>query len=577
VVRNLDGVEGGEGMVVRAERTPFAGDPVGYRGPVSLKLLTGASDTQVAALQARWYRLSQIEHPNLARPLEAFTGPGLSRHPDLSPAPDERTDVCYLSTIWVEGKGLRELLPLDPAGVVDLVWDIAAGLKALHRRELIHRDLHPGNVIVDGSGHAVLIDFGSTRPADGTVTATVSGVLGFIAPECLHGQETAATDRWGLGTLTVFMLLGHPQGQVREDQLRAELETALAGIGGRRQAVDLICQMVDTDPDTRPHDVVGWARDLAACLEPVSPRRRWLLRAAAVVSVVALGAGLAVRTLQSDSDSSTPSTEAPAAERSPTCERSTPGQDALAGAISNLAPDACLAGAASIVGDTTYQPLQTPAGDPTGGVLLLPDGTSVRLTEAMWTSFQAIAGNLVPDNAVRFRGNPAGVRRLDDPPAVIMQLGRGVLIGPRDDTQMFWVPGPVMNLWLQHGGSEGDLGFPTSNPYIDAEGVHLDFERGVMHSYGDADAIAAIVAGGPVDPLVEHPTSEVDLTTPDLAGHIVQQLNGTRWWVDDESVRHWIPDNATWECLGGVDNVHLDGLHGWEIAALPLGPAATCN
>ena len=46
-----------------------------------------------------------------------------------------------------------------------------------------HRDLHPGNVIVRPDGSAVVIDFGTVRPDDGTATTTIAGVVGFIAPE----------------------------------------------------------------------------------------------------------------------------------------------------------------------------------------------------------------------------------------------------------------------------------------------------------------------------------------------------------------------------------------------------------
>ena len=588
VVSDVEGVEGGEGLVVRAERRTFAGDPVGYTGPVSLKLLTGASPARVAAVRARWERLARIEHPNLARPLETFTGPGLSRHPDRAPLPDESHDVCYVATVWVDGRGLRELVPLDPAPAFDLVGGIAAGLEALHRHDLMHRDLHPGNVVVDTRGHAVLIDFGSTRSAAGPMTTTVSGVMGFIAPDSLHGRESPATDRWGLGTLTVFMLLGHPQGQFREHQLRSDLDTALKGIGQRRRAVDLICGMVDADPDERPPDAVEWARELQECLSRRQQRRRQMLALAAAGALL-LGAEFALRTQDggpegtANDDAAADNADPPAAPADPTatpppCEHSATGGSPLDAAVAQLAPEACLAGAPDTIADASFQALGTPEGDPEGVVVLPPNGESVRLTQTMWSSFQEIAGPSVPDDALRFSGYPASVRRVDDPPVVIVQLSnRGMLIGPRDDTQLFWLPGPVLGLWMEQGAGEGDLGFPTSNPYIDAEGIHQDFERGAMHAYGTAAEIAAIKAGRPFTPEIDHPVSRLDPTgPPELADHIVRQLNGTTWWVDDEGARHWVPDDDTWECLGGDDVVALDELHGWDVAVLPLGPAATC-
>ncbi|HMG41034.1 MAG TPA: protein kinase [Acidimicrobiales bacterium] len=592
VVDDVEGVEGGEGLVVRAQRRTFAGDPVGYEGIVSLKLLTGTSPQRAGALRRRWERLAAIDHPNLARPLESFTGPGLSRRPDRAAPPEASNDVCYVATVWVDGRGLREVVPLDPATTFAYVLGIAQGLSALHERDLMHRDLHPGNVVVDGSGQAVLIDFGSTRPADGPMTTTVSGVMGFIAPECLHGRESPATDRWGLGTLTVLMLLGHPQGQVREDQLRSELDNALKGIGQRRRAVDLICRMVDADPDARPEDAVDWARELQDCLARRQQRRRQVI-ALVAAGVLLLGAEFGLRALGDDPDGADDDTTAdasaapapadpdPAAAPSPTpppCDHSVAGRTPMDEAVAQLAPEACLSGEPEAVGDASFQALLSSQGDPAGVVVLPPNGEAVRLTPTMWTSFREISGPSAPDNAIRFGGYPVGVRRIGG--SVIVQLsGPGILVGPREDTQLFWVPGQVMPMWMDDGGGASEIGFPMSNPYSDDRGLHQDFERGSMHAYADPAQVAEILAGGPFTSVIEPEVSSIDPTgdgAPELAGRIVRQFNGTAWWVDDDGVRHWLPDDATWRCLGGDDEPAHDGLHGWDVAVLPLGPVATC-
>jgi hypothetical protein len=161
---------------------------------------------------------------------------------------------------------------------------------------------------------------------------------------------------------------------------------------------------------------------------------------------------------------------------------------------------------------------------------------------------------------------------------VVVQLDRGgILVGPRDDTQLFWIPRRVLDIWRQRGGIAGELGFPTSNLYADEQGLHLDFERGAMHAYGDTAAVAEILAGGPVSPEVElYDSDTASARTGDVENGIIRQMNGTAWWVDGDGVRHWVPDGATWTCLGGAGQLAVDGLHGWEVAALPLGPAATC-
>jgi hypothetical protein len=122
-----------------------------------------------------------------------------------------------------------------------------------------------------------------------------------------------------------------------------------------------------------------------------------------------------------------------------------------------------------------------------------------------------------------------------------------------------------------------ELGFPTSNPYYGADGMHLDFEHGGMHA--DKDDVPALLAGGSLVPRISH--SEGDFLIGDVdevREHIIRQQNGVAWWVDADAVRHWIPDIDTWTCLGGDDAVAegLDNLPGWGPAALDLGPPAEC-
>jgi serine/threonine protein kinase len=218
-----------------------------------------------------------------------FEGPGLSRTPAPS---DAARDVCYAAATWIDGVGLREVAPLAPADAFRLATDLASALKALHGKGLIHRDLHPGNVIVDRTGRSVLIDFGSARHDDGSRTVTVSGVVGFIPPDCLHGQGNAASDRWGLGMLVVFALLGHPQGSTGLAQLERELHAALRGIGQPRRAVGLLRRMVDPDPGRRPDEMGRWADELADCLSRPRGRRRRLLAKVGVVGTAGICAGL---------------------------------------------------------------------------------------------------------------------------------------------------------------------------------------------------------------------------------------------------------------------------------------------
>lgn len=571
-------VEGGQGHVVQAERRTFAGDPVGYAGPVSLKMMTERQPERVALVRDRWSQLAVIDHPNLVQALEVFEGPGLFR----TTCPPVTDDVLYVAATWVEGRSLRAVAPLDPPATAALARDLAAALAALHDHGLVHRDVHPGNVVIGTDGRATLIDLGSARPDDGGATATVAGALGFIPPETLHGPGGAAADHWGLGMVTVFALLGHPQGAAGRAALEAELAGALVGTGDRRRLVRLLAAMVDPDPSRRPADPVGWARELSDALQ-ARPGRRARRRvalaggAAALTLVAAAGAVVGGGRGEAPPAGSATTSTTSAASAPPDCTPVAAGGASadMAAAVDRLAPGACAEGVPHGFVDAEVQPVADVDGESLGVVVLPPEGDAVLLNETMWASYREIAGKVSPENAVLFGGYPAEVEQRSDPDAVIVHLDRGgYMVGQRDDTQMFWLPVHVRDLHEAHGGLDGDLGFPTSNPYFVGGTLRLDFEHGYM-SAPLAD-FAALVGGEEVDTAVLVDDRSSALPEVPIRERILRQASGTAWWIDVAGTRHWIPDGGTWQCLGGDAVVAADALPGWAVATLPLGPPATC-
>jgi serine/threonine protein kinase len=144
---------------------------------------------------------------------------GSLSHPNIAHVYDyceaEPPDPGYLITELVDGPSLARLLddgPLSPARTMDIVAQAARGLAAAHRTGLIHRDIKPGNLLVNPEGLIKITDFGVAHAAGSTVL-TQEGVLigtpAYLAPERAAGDPaTPATDLYALGVVAHHCLTG---------------------------------------------------------------------------------------------------------------------------------------------------------------------------------------------------------------------------------------------------------------------------------------------------------------------------------------------------------------------------------
>jgi serine/threonine protein kinase len=143
---------------------------------------------------------SEVHHKHLVTIIEAGEVDGRS----------------YLAVEFVRGRTLQRRLedegPLPIPEVVRIVAQIAAGLDALHRAEIIHRDVKPSNVMLDAHEEAALTDFGLAKGRAYTVLTKpgqVMGTLDYLAPEILRGAEaTPASDVYALGCLAYECIAG---------------------------------------------------------------------------------------------------------------------------------------------------------------------------------------------------------------------------------------------------------------------------------------------------------------------------------------------------------------------------------
>ena len=155
-----------------------------------------------------------------------------------------------LGQLWEEGLGTDEALPL--------LRQVAAGLAHAHSRDVVHRDLTPANVLVDGDTARVL-DFGIARCLDdGSERVTRAGLaLGtpqWMAPEQLRSARSvdARADVFALGLLMYRALAGRPA--LPADDPFAALAAGLEPPPGPPELVALVMRCLETEPTDRPDD-----------------------------------------------------------------------------------------------------------------------------------------------------------------------------------------------------------------------------------------------------------------------------------------------------------------------------------
>jgi len=139
--------------------------------------------------------------------------------------PHKQHQCLYYVTEYIDGQTLRQWMHDNPQPsleeVRNIVQQVAAGLRAFHRQEMIHQDLKPENIMIDTHGTVKIIDFGSTKIAGIEEIATplardnLLGTRNYTAPEYLQGYAGSnVSDIYSLGVITYEMLTGKlPYGE----------------------------------------------------------------------------------------------------------------------------------------------------------------------------------------------------------------------------------------------------------------------------------------------------------------------------------------------------------------------------
>lgn len=199
-----------------------AGSVVGGRYRISGDLGAGAASHVFRAVDARSgedVALKSLRESvgDVARQrfLEEIRILSALRHPRLLPLLDAGVDggLPYLVTPVVEGTSLERVSgPVHPERVRRIGAAVADALAYIHSRGILHRDITPGNVLLDRHDGVFLADFGIARAWDGpalTADNLVVGTAGYLAPEQAEGRGASrASDVYALGLVLLEALTG---------------------------------------------------------------------------------------------------------------------------------------------------------------------------------------------------------------------------------------------------------------------------------------------------------------------------------------------------------------------------------
>jgi serine/threonine protein kinase len=212
---------------------------------------------------------SHLLHPNLVRAL----GHGVENR------------VPYLVMEFVPGRSLDKLIqekgPLPMSQALSAFEQVAAGLEYIHRNHLIHRDIKPGNIIIEPNGHAKLADLGLMKDLDSQTMLTVSrmglGTMEYSAPEQFDDAKhvDVRSDIYGLGAALYVALTGKfpfgPGSQMRilKHKLEHQFNPLSQMLDGVPPALEqVVNRALHPDPEHRPASIREFVSEMRSTAAP---------------------------------------------------------------------------------------------------------------------------------------------------------------------------------------------------------------------------------------------------------------------------------------------------------------------
>src|SRR6266567_3231362 len=267
---------GGQGVVFRARQKTL-------NRTVALKVISlgqWASKAHVKRFRLEAEAAARLEHPGIV-PIHEV---------------GERDGSCYFSMQFIKGGQLDEVVRREPMPIrraVELIAKVARTVHYAHEHGILHRDIKPGNILLDQKGEPHLTDFGLARlvETESTVTRTleVLGTPSYMAPEQAVGNNAAirsVTDVYGLGAVLYQLLTGQPPfaGGTTYETIKLLLDTEPRQPRALNRKIDrdlsTIClKCLEKDPGRRYSSALALAEDLERWLkhEPILARHTGIL------------------------------------------------------------------------------------------------------------------------------------------------------------------------------------------------------------------------------------------------------------------------------------------------------------
>ncbi|MEV4316574.1 serine/threonine-protein kinase [Actinocrispum sp. NPDC049592] len=186
-------------------------------------------------------------------------------------------DPCLIME-YLPSRSLSGLLAdrgtLTPQEAAQIGEQVATALTAAHAAGIVHRDVKPGNILIDDTGQVKITDFGISRAVDdGTITQSSAGMLAgtpaYLAPEVARGQDpTRASDVFSLGATLFHAVEGEPPYGFKDNPLAQLYAVAMGKVPEPKRAgplTDALMKLLNPDAGERPTmpEVVATLAELA--------------------------------------------------------------------------------------------------------------------------------------------------------------------------------------------------------------------------------------------------------------------------------------------------------------------------